>query len=216
MTLERTVHVTRAIKELQDERFQISAGALAGVKIEVPDIRIWDTIKRVLENTAGVFVDKTDETVITDLAAIGDVTVATPSVDDTVTIDGVTFIMRAAGTTVLQTSLTGEEPIGFAEGGSDALTAANLALAINSVLGRQIDSVDASDAGGGVVDLTAQQQGTPGNAIELSDSAGGLTVSGANLTGGVDVGGINITSATDGDEIHITWYDKPMGDDASG
>lgn len=216
MSLERSVHVTRAIKELQDERFQISAGAGAAAKIDVADIRIWDTIKRVLENTAGVFVDKTDEATITDLAAVGTVTVSGPAVDDTVTIDGVTFVMKAAGTTILQTSLTLEEDIGFAEGASDALTAANLVAAINSVLGRQIDSARAEDAGGGVADIIAQQQGTPGNAITLADSAGGLTVSGANLTGGTDTGGINISSDTTGDEIHITWYDKPQGDDASG
>lgn len=216
MTLERTTHVTRAIKELQDERFSIEAGVGIGVKIDVADIRIWDTIKRVLNNTAGVFTDITSSISIVDVAATGTVTVSGPSVDDTVTIDGVTFVMKAAGTTILQTSLTLEEDIGFAEGASDALTAANLVAAINSVLGRQIDSVEASDAGGGVVDLKAQQQGTPGNAITLVDSGGGLTVSGATLTGGTDTGGISSSLDNTGDELHVTWYDKPMGDDASG
>ena len=216
MSLERSVHVTRAIKELQDEKFAIAAGVGIGVKINIADIRIWDTIKRVLNNTAGVFTDITGNISIVDLAAIGTVTVSGPAVDDSVTIDGVTFVMRASGTTILQTSLTLEEDIGFAEGGSDALTAANLVAAINSVLGRQIDSVEASDAGGGVVDLKAQQQGTPGNAIALTDSAGGLTVSGATLTGGTDTGGVESDVDNTGDELHITWYDKPMGDDASG
>lgn len=216
MSLERTVHVTRAIKELQDEKFIIAAGVGIGVKIVVTDIRIWDTIKRVLNNTAGVFTDITGNISIVDLAAIGTVTVSSPTVDDFVVIDGVTFVMRAAGTTILQTSLTLEEDIGFAEGVSDVVTAANLAAAINSVLGRQIDSVEASDAGGGVVDLKAQQQGTPGNGITLTDSAGGLSVSGATLTGGVDTGGVESDVDNTGDELHITWYDKPMGDDASG
>lgn len=216
MSLERTVHVTRAIKELQDERFDIAAGVGIGVKINIADIRIWDTIKRVLNNTLGVFTDITGNVTIVDLAAVGTVTVVTPAVDDSVTIDGVTFVMRAAGSTVLQTSLTLEEDIGFAEGVSDAVTAANLAVAINSVLGRQIDSVNAADAGGGVVDLTAQQQGTPGNSKTLVDSAGGLTVSGATLTGGTDTGGVASDVDNTGDELHITWYDKPMGDDASG
>lgn len=216
MSLERTVHVTRAIKELQDEKFAIAAGVGIGVKINIADIRIWDTIKRVLNNTAGVFTDITGNISIVDLAAIGTVTVSSPSVDDSVVIDGVTFIMRASGTTILQTSLTLEEDIGFAEGVSDAATAANLVAAINSVLGRQIDSVEASDAGGGVVDLKAQQQGTPGNGITLTDSSGGLTVSGATLTGGTDTGGVESDVDNTGDELHITWYDKPMGDDASG
>jgi len=216
MTLERSTHVTRSIKELQDERFQISAGANVGVKIDVTDIRLGDTIKRVLNNTAGVFTDITGNISIVDIAAIGTVTVSGPAVDDTVTIDGVTFVMKAAGTTILQTSLTLEEDIGFAEGVSDAATAANLVAAINSLLGRQIDSVEASDAGGGVVDLKAQQQGTPGNAITLVDSGGGLTVSGATLTGGTDTGGIASDVDNTGDELHITWNDKPMGDDASG
>lgn len=216
MTLERSTHVTRAIKELQDEIFQVSAGVGIGVKIDVPDIRIWDTIKRVLNNTAGVFTDITGNISIVDLAAVGTVTVSSPVVEDSVTIDGVTFVMKAAGTTILQTSLTLEEDIGFAEGVSDAATAANLVAAINSVLGRQIDSVEASDAGGGVVDLKSQQQGTPGNATTLADSAGGLTVSGATLTGGTDTGGVASDVDNTGDELHITWYDKPMGDDASG
>lgn len=216
MTLERTTHVTRAIKELQDEQFTIETGVGIGAKIDVAAIRIWDTIKRVLNNTAGVFTDITSSISISDLAAVGTVTVSGPAVDDSVTIDGVNFVMRAAGTTILQTSLTLEEDIGFAEGASDAATAVNLAASINSVLGRQIDSVSAADAGGGVVDLTAQQQGTPGNAKTLVDSGGGLTVSGATLTGGTDTGGISSSLDNTGDELHITWYDKPMGDDASG
>lgn len=216
MTLERSTHVTRAIKELQDEKFAIAAGVGIGVKIDVADIRIWDTIKRVLNNTAGVFTDITGNVTISDLAAVGTITVSGPAVDDSVTVDGVNFVMRAAGTTILQTSLTLEEDIGFAEGASDALTAANLAAAINSVLGRQIDSVNAADAGGGVVDLTAQEQGTPGNSKTLVDSGGGLTVSGATLTGGTDTGGVESDVDNTGDELHITWYDKPMGDDASG
>jgi phage tail sheath gpL-like len=216
MTYERSTHVTRAIKELQDERFQISAGANVGIKIDVADIRERDTIKRVLHNTAGVFVDLTPDASIFDIRAVGTITVSSPAVDDSVTVDGVVFVMRAAGTTVLQTSLTGEEDIGFSEGVSDADTAANLVESINSVLGRRIDSVVASDAGGGVVDLTAQQEGTVGNSITLVDSAGGLTVSGATLTGGTDTGGISTTVDTTGDELHITWNDKPSGDDASG
>lgn len=216
MSLERSVHVTRAIKELQDEQFDIAAGVGIGVKINIADIRIWDTIKRVLNNTLGVFTDITGNISIVDVAAIGTVTVVNPVVEDSVTIDGVKFVMKASGTTILQTSLTLEEDIGFAEGISDAATAANLVAAINSVLGRQIDSVEASDAGGGVADLKAQQQGTPGNAITLVDSAGGLTVSGATLTGGTDTGGVSSDVDNTGDELHITWYDKPMGDDASG
>ena len=211
--LERSTHVTRAIKELQSENFALVSGELADTLLAVADMRIWDTIVKVLDNNSGVFSDETANCTIADLAATADVVVSTGVVGDSVTVDGLTFVAKTIGTTVLSNSLTGALPIGFSLGATDAATAENLAAAINSVVGRRGDNGFSATVDTATVTLKSNLQGTAGNGVVVTDNGGGLTASG-NFAGGTDTGGILCTNATN--EVHITWLKKPKGHDASG
>jgi phage tail sheath gpL-like len=66
---------------------------------------------------------------------------------------------------------------------SDTATATALAAAINASANALVSLVTASSAAG-VVTLTADHAGLPGNAYTLAASGTGVTASGARLTGG--------------------------------
>jgi len=96
-----------------------------------------------------------------------------PVADETVTINGEVYTFKAARAAAFEVTI-----------GADAeATADNLLAAIN------LDgngTYNPTDAGVGVVTITAAAPGVAGNAVTLAESATNTTVSGATLTGGVD------------------------------
>ena len=94
---------------------------------------------------------------------------------DTVTINGTVFTAVASGATNNQ----------FNIGGSQTITATNLAAAINASTTPIVSNVVSASSVGPVVTVTSKEQGTVGNLGTLAISSHG-TVSGANLTGGTD------------------------------
>jgi phage tail sheath gpL-like len=109
------------------------------------------------------------------LQASGTVTLSSLVATDTVTVNGVVFTAVASGATGNQ----------FNVGGSDTITATNLAVAINASVTAKVVNVVTASASGPVVTVTAVQPGLQGNMNTLAISAHG-SVSGAFLTGGTD------------------------------
>lgn len=108
--------------------------------------------------------------------ATGTITVgAQPAAAETVTLNGVAITFRSGSITG-----TGVECL---IGGTTALTASNLAEAINA---HRDQFQSTASASGNVVTLAAEDVGTAGNSVTLVEGVGaaGFTVSGATLTGG--------------------------------
>lgn len=112
-------------------------------------------------------------------AASGTFTLATVIATDEVVINGVTFACVASGATGNQ----------FNVGGSDTITAANLAAAINASVTALVAGVVTATSAAAVVTVSAVETGLTGNAITISSPDATITASGARLTGGaVDTG----------------------------
>lgn len=109
--------------------------------------------------------------------ASGTVTAAVAIAGNTVTINGVVFTGVASGAVGNQ----------FNIGGTDAITATNIAAAINASVTAGVQGVVTAAAVGTVVTITAVQPGLTGNAISLASSGATLAVSGAKLTGGTAI-----------------------------
>lgn len=107
--------------------------------------------------------------------ASGTVTLAAHVATDTVTVAGVVFTCVASGATGNQYNV----------GATDALTAANLAAAINASVTAAVQYIVRAVAvpDSAVVRIEGAMPGVQGNTITLAISAHG-SVSGANLTGG--------------------------------
>lgn len=106
--------------------------------------------------------------------------------DDTITIGGVVYTLKAAPTTV-----AGEVKIGA----SAAATAANLVAAINAAAGGGTNygslttehaTVMAETLGAGVVGITAKSAGTAGNALGTTEAGTNTSFAAATLVGGED------------------------------
>jgi phage tail sheath gpL-like len=108
--------------------------------------------------------------------ATGTVTLSSMVANDTVTINGTTF-------TCVNSGATGNQ---FNKGGTDTITAANLAAAINASATAQVVNNVVATSALTVVTVTCKEVGTIGNLCTLAISGDG-SVSGANLTGGTDV-----------------------------
>lgn len=103
-------------------------------------------------------------------------TVAAPSADETVTINGIVFTFKAAPVAQNEVLI-----------GTDHQDSGdNLADAINDSIDPLVSRITASSNGAGVVTITADDYGTAGNAITLAKSGTNIAVSGANLAGGTD------------------------------
>lgn len=109
------------------------------------------------------------------VSATGTVTLSASANADTVTINGVVFTEVASAPTNNQ----------FVHGGTDTITAANLAAAINSSTTATIANNISATSAAAVVTVLSREMGTLGNLQTLAISAHG-SVSGANLTGGTD------------------------------
>jgi phage tail sheath gpL-like len=107
--------------------------------------------------------------------ASGTVTFTAIVATDTVTVNGTVFTAVASNPTNNQ----------FVVGGSQAITAANFAAAVEASTTAIIANNVSASASGAVITLTSEETGTIGNLMTLAISAHG-TVSGANMTGGTD------------------------------
>jgi hypothetical protein len=112
--------------------------------------------------------------------ASGTVTLSSHVATNTVTINGVVFTAVASGATGNQYNV-----------GTDTVTAANLAAAINASVSAAVAGLVTATSSGAVVTVTAVTPGLLGNLVTLAISANG-SVSGANATGGTQ--GTNVTT----------------------
>ena len=110
----------------------------------------------------------------------------TGTANDTVTINGIVFTLKAAYAVARDVVI----------GATAAATAANLAAELNKAANQALTGVYAS-VSGAVVTLTALVGGTAGNAITTTESGTGASFGGATLSGGA-------TTRT-------TTYGKPIG-----
>lgn len=111
--------------------------------------------------------------VTTNARATGNVTFGgLPLADETVTINGEVYTFKAAAAAPFEVTI-----------GADAEETADNLLATILADG-DTDTYFPTDAGVGVVTITATVPGTDGNSISLAEAATNTTVSGALLTGG--------------------------------
>lgn len=104
--------------------------------------------------------------------ASGTVTLSSHVATNTVTINGTVFTCVASGAVANQYNV-----------GTDTVTAANLAAAINASVTANIAGLVTATSAAAVVTVTAVTPGLLGNLVTLAISANG-SVSGANATGG--------------------------------
>lgn len=110
-----------------------------------------------------------------DVQAAGALTFSAAAATNTIVINGVTFTCVASGA-------TGDQ---FNVGGTDAITAANAAAAINASATAGVASIVSASAASNVVTVTAVEPGLSGNAVSLA-ATGGISASAAKLAGGTD------------------------------
>lgn len=202
MSLEKVTpagHSFGALRELQGLRVAVLAGDSADTKIDVAAIRAEDNIVSFVESAAGVLTDRTANASISDIRPTGTLTLDTVVEDETATVQGIVYTFKDA-------------PDGSHQqvdvGGTDTISAANLAAAINAVEGGPggLNRFFA-EASGAVVTITAFAEGTSGNAYTIAGSTQ-ITASGATLAGGSDTGGVQCSDDTTGDSILLFWFDK--------
>lgn len=118
------------------------------------------------------------------------------SVDDAVTIGSVTYVLKAAPTTVANQVKIGA---------TAAETAANLIAAINLDAGAGTlygsatvahTTVAARGGGAGIVDLAARTPGAAGNALATTETGSATAFGTATLTGGTDQVGVRAIGVT--------------------
>ena len=108
------------------------------------------------------------------VAASGTLTCTSVVATNSFSINGVTFTAVASGATGNQ----------FNVGGSDTITAANIASAINASVTALVAGYVAASSALGVVTVTSAFFGTAGNMTLLASASGTMVASGARLTGG--------------------------------
>ena len=108
--------------------------------------------------------------------ATGTFTLASVIATDVVLINGVTLTCVASGATANQ----------FNVGGTDTITATNMAAAINASTSALVSEHVTASAAAAVVTITAKEFGDEGNAITISSPDSTITASGARLSGGDD------------------------------
>ena len=109
--------------------------------------------------------------------ASGTVTLSSMVATDTVTVNGVVFTCVASGATGNQ----------FNVGGTDTITATNLAAAINASVTALVAGYVTASASGPVVTVTAIQPGLTGNLGTLAASAHATVVAPAGGSNGTQV-----------------------------
>lgn len=130
---------------------------------ELAGLKLQDYIKKCVSGMQPTVV----QTKINSVKSTGTVTLSAHVATNTVTINGVVL---TAGTD-------------YAVGGTDTITATNLASAINA--NATLDGMVMATSDGAVVTLTSLIPGEIGNAVTLAISANG-SVSGARMAGGTN------------------------------
>lgn len=100
------------------------------------------------------------------IQAAGTVTLASMVATDTITVNGVVFTCETSGATGNQ----------FNVGGTDTITAANAAVAINASVTAKVAGYVTASSVGVVLTVTAVQPGLSGNMFTLAVSAHGTAV----------------------------------------
>lgn len=186
--------IPKILKELQGLSISVLAGATADTKIDLAAIRQEDTVVAALLNDAGSFSDITANHSIVDTHASGTLTIAADrAANGTAAVAGRVFTFKAAPAGVQEVAL----------GADNVATAVNLAAAINAQEGNKVKAT----ADAGVVTVTANADGTAGNAITLVGSAK-VTASGATLAGGTATGGVKFSSSTATKQVILFWFNK--------
>jgi len=187
-----------ALQELQGLNVSLVSGALADTKIDVAAIRSGDTIISALNNDAGTITDVTDTMSINDLRATGTLTAVSAVDTDVFIVNSVTYSISTAG---------GDAHTDVQVGGDDTIMATNMAAAINAYeqsYGK--DNAVVASSALGVVTVTANTEGTGGNAITISSVDTTITASAATLENGSATGGVQSTGATD--QLIVHWFNK--------
>lgn len=194
--------IPASLVELQGLTLSVLAGAPANTTIALAAIRQEDTLVGALNNNAGTITDIKANITINSCQAAATVTCASVAAADTVTVGGVVFTAIANGSTPSSYKQ-------FSVGASDNACATNLAAAINAqqkspAVNRTVTAVAATN----VVTITADAEGTGGNAITLVTSNGTrLAATGSgNLAGGTATGGIKSSSTTN--QVLLFWLNK--------
>lgn len=206
------VRLRKILTELQGLRIKVAAGAAAGTKMNVADLRTSDTLVAVISSNAGVLADDTANCTVQPTQASGTITCAGVTANDTVTVHGNTYTFVAAAADVV----VGGPYVVI--GGSNNATAANLAAAINAYETRPVSGQNGlatkaavvATVSTNVVTVTSVADGTAGNAYTLTSSNGTrLAVTGAGtLTGGTATGGIKSTTNNTGFSMVVVYFDK--------
>lgn len=193
-----------ALNELQSLRQDVIAGAGVDVKLDVPSIRMIDTIvSAIVYQATGLPVDDLVNIVIAALYATGTLTATTIVADDTVTVNGNVYTFKVAPVSLGDVAL----------GVDDDEAMLNLAAAINAVesaykngLGESavVDAVAIAN----VVTLRAVEEGSGGNTIDTVSGQGTIVASGATLAGGTETGGVSTPTDTTGKTLVLTWFKK--------
>ncbi len=192
-----------ALKALFGLKVSLIAGAAAGTKLNLADIRPGDVILAAHNNNSGAFTDVTAGTTIDNPNATGTVTVGAATAGDSVTIAGLTYTLVAPGTAIDAGGMTKLALVG---GQTAAALAGRLAALVNAREDNRTSKVKAS-ANAAVITLTAVEEGTVGNAVALAETGNTFTISGATLTGGTNTGGIKVSATTN--QVVLYWLKKP-------
>jgi len=186
------------LKELQGLSFSLVTGGSANAKFDVADMRLGDTVAFALNNNAGTLSDVTSTVSIVGTHASGTITVGSLQANDSVVVNGKTYVAKAAPAGALE----------FKIGTSAALSAANLAAAIEKnerKLGQDLSDVIVS-VNSAVITIRARVDGVAGNDIVLTGSTRLVVTGSGTLTGGTATGGIKSSGATN--QLLIVWYKK--------
>lgn len=122
-----------AVEELQRESVVVAAGAAAGTKMDVPALRLEDTLKSVISHVTagGATADDTANCSIVDTRAFGTVTISGNPLDgETVTVNGAVFTFKTTPTDARHVLITP---------GDNTAMAAALRDAINAWENRRLD-----------------------------------------------------------------------------
>ena len=136
---------------------------------ELAGLKIVDYFKKMV---SGIY-PNVIQTKINAVKATGTVTLSSHVATDIVTVNGIAFTCVASGATGNQYNV----------GGTDTLTAVELAAALNA--NTTLDGMIVATAASGVVTLTSLIPGEIGNAVTIAISAHG-SVSGARMAGGTN------------------------------
>lgn len=194
--------VQALIRELQGLNVSLLAGGSAGAKLNLAAIRQEDTIIAAFNNNAGTLTDVTGTMSIASVRASGTVTAAGNTAGDTVSINGLTYTLVANDATVGELDFSKVKV-----GASVSACASNLAAAVNAREAQRIGGTTVSaSVDGAVVTITADVEGTAGNAYALVETGSSFTISGATLSGGTATGGVRSSGVTN--QIILFWFNK--------